>query len=56
MTFLMDYCFIDQEKVSEYNMKLMDIDSEHLGIPVSTTVKNTPVVWLGMAMKEFSVN
>ena len=24
----------DQEKVAEYEMKLMDIDSEHLGIPV----------------------
>ena len=27
--------FIDQEKVSEYSMMLMNIDSEHLGIPVS---------------------
>ena len=25
----------DGERVSEYEMKLMDIDSEHLGIPVS---------------------
>ncbi|KAH7983446.1 hypothetical protein HPB52_012088 [Rhipicephalus sanguineus] len=26
-------CFIDQEKVSDYEMKLMNIDTEHLGIP-----------------------
>ena len=25
----------DQDRVSEYEMKLMDIDSEHVGIPVS---------------------
>ena len=35
----MDYFFVsilsDQDRVCEYNMKLMDIDSEHLGIPVS---------------------
>ena len=27
--------FSDQEKVSDYEIKLVDIDSEHLGIPVS---------------------
>lgn len=27
--------FIDQEKVSDYEMKLMDLDVEQLGIPVS---------------------
>ena len=26
------------EKVSDYEMKLMDLDAEHLGIPVSTVV------------------
>lgn len=30
-------CFLllDQEKVSDYEMKLMDLDVEQLGIPVS---------------------
>ncbi len=28
-------CFADGEKVSDYEMKLMDLDTEHLGIPVS---------------------
>ena len=28
------FFFSDQDRVCEYNMKLMDIDSEHLGIPV----------------------
>ena len=30
-------CFllVDQEKVSDYEMKLMDLDVEQLGIPVS---------------------
>lgn len=27
--------FADQEKVSDYEMKLMDLDVEQLGIPVS---------------------
>ncbi len=27
--------FVDGEKVSDYEMKLMDLDTEHLGIPVS---------------------
>lgn len=27
--------FVDQEKVSDYEMKLMDLDVEQLGIPVS---------------------
>jgi len=26
--------FTDGEKVSDYEMKLMDLDTEHLGIPV----------------------
>ena len=26
----------DGEKVSDYELKLMDIDQEHMGIPVST--------------------
>ena len=38
---MVDYFFVssfsDQDRVCEYNMKLMDIDSEHLGIPVSNT-------------------
>lgn len=25
--------FLDQDKISDFEMKLMDIDSEHLGIP-----------------------
>ena len=28
--------FSDGEKVSDYEMKLMDLDTEHLGIPVSS--------------------
>ena len=31
----------DGEKVSDYEMKLMDIDSEHLGIPVSFALFST---------------
>lgn len=27
------YGFIAQDKISDFEMKLMDIDSEHLGIP-----------------------
>lgn len=27
-------CVSDGEKVSDYEMKLMDLDTEHLGIPV----------------------
>jgi hypothetical protein len=27
--------FLDQERVSEYSVLLMNIDNEHLGIPVS---------------------
>lgn len=26
---------LDGDKVSDYEMKLMDLDTEHLGIPVS---------------------
>ncbi|KAI8988436.1 proliferating cell nuclear antigen [Mycotypha africana] len=29
-------CIADSEKISEYDLKLMDIDSEHLGIPETT--------------------
>lgn len=29
---------LDGEKVSDYEMKLMDLDTEHLGIPVSNYV------------------
>jgi hypothetical protein len=28
--------FLDSDKISEYDLKLMDIDSEHLGIPDTT--------------------
>ena len=28
----------DQDRVSEYEMKLMDIDSESVAIPVSTAI------------------
>lgn len=28
----------NQEKVSDYEMKLMNLDQEHLGIPVSSTL------------------
>lgn len=27
------WCLLDQDKISDFEMKLMDIDSEHLGIP-----------------------
>lgn len=33
MTF--SFILTDQEKVSDYEMKLMDLDVEQLGIPVS---------------------
>lgn len=35
---LVKLCFLslDQEKVSDYEMKLMDLDVEQLGIPVSS--------------------
>lgn len=29
------FVLLDQEKVSDYEMKLMDLDVEQLGIPVS---------------------
>lgn len=29
------FFLVDQEKVSDYEMKLMDLDVEQLGIPVS---------------------
>lgn len=32
---LSSFLFPDQEKVSDYEMKLMDLDVEQLGIPVS---------------------
>lgn len=31
----------DQEKVSDYEMKLMDLDVEQLGIPVSVNISDT---------------
>ena len=31
----MCFLLVDQEKVSDYEMKLMDLDVEQLGIPVS---------------------
>lgn len=34
MTF--SFILTDQEKVSDYEMKLMDLDVEQLGIPVSS--------------------
>lgn len=38
-------CFllVDQEKVSDYEMKLMDLDVEQLGIPVSIKVSEYTV-------------
>ncbi len=33
--------FPDGEKVSDYEMKLMDLDTEHLGIPVCIPRKNS---------------
>ena len=38
--------FTDQEKVSDYEMKLMDLDVEQLGIPVSNLLPSILVVWL----------
>lgn len=32
--------FVDQEKVSDYEMKLMDLDVEQLGIPVRLFIKH----------------
>ena len=37
--------FLDQEKVSDYEIKLMDIDAEHLGIPVSMATVFMYQVW-----------
>ena len=34
-THLIFTVFLDQERVSEYSVLLMNIDNEHLGIPVS---------------------
>ena len=33
MTYVLGLCFIAEDKISDFEMKLMDIDSEHLGIP-----------------------
>lgn len=30
------FWFVDEHEVSEYEVKLMNLDSEYLGIPVST--------------------
>ena len=32
------YHLLDGDKTSQFEMKLMDIDSEHLGIPVSYVI------------------
>lgn len=39
---LVKLCFVslDQEKVSDYEMKLMDLDVEQLGIPVSSCLND----------------
>lgn len=36
----------DQEKVSDYEMKLMDLDVEQLGIPVSNLWRVPFVFWV----------
>lgn len=36
LCFLFYRSIIDSDKISEYDFKLMDIDSEHLGIPDTT--------------------
>ena len=33
MLFMLFVFMIDQDKIADFEMKLMDIDSEHLGIP-----------------------
>ncbi|KAG4923431.1 hypothetical protein JHK87_048971 [Glycine soja] len=33
LTYVLGFCFIAQDKIYDFEMKLMDIDSEHLGIP-----------------------
>lgn len=35
----------NQEKVSDYEMKLMNLDQEHLGIPVSFCIQFNIDVW-----------
>lgn len=35
----------NQEKVSDYEMKLMNLDQEHLGIPVSNMVLFLIIRW-----------
>lgn len=43
----------DQEKVSEFEMKLMDIDSEHLGIPVGNNCELLLCVYLSLLFERF---
>lgn len=38
--FIVCFLLVDQEKVSDYEMKLMDLDVEQLGIPVSIKVSD----------------
>lgn len=38
---------LDQEKVSDYEMKLMDLDVEQLGIPVSSGSSDCTVSEMG---------
>lgn len=36
---MVNFCLVpDGEKVSDYEMKLMDLDTEHLGIPVRSSI------------------
>lgn len=36
----------DQDKVSDYEMKLMNLDQEHLGIPVFNWLSSPRILWL----------
>ena len=43
---------LNQEKVSDYEMKLMNIDQDHLGIPVSIKLITRLSILISMAVFE----
>jgi len=53
LTYVLGLCFIAEDKISDFEMKLMDIDSEHLGIlevyHAMPLLKSHPLSLLGFA-------
>ena len=53
MTYVLGLCFIAQDKISDFEMKLMDIDNEYLGIlevyHVMSLLRCHPLSLLGFA-------